>query len=429
MSSEPLATNWTSLGSDASSGRILPDVEVPSVVVEIPAVPVTSAGKVDRSALPAPGHARPPLASAFRSAVDPLEEELIAIWTAAIGVAPIGVDDDFFDLGGDSLAALRMLVELETTYGLEASADLLAQAPTIAALAAELRRGPERSDASADPRLLHLSQGSGPPLFGVHTSERSPWFFRPLARSLDGDRPFVSLGPDDTETSLRTEASIDRSVAGHLDRIRAVQPTGPYHLVGFCYGGLLAFELAHRLHAAGEDVALLALLSITPLEFPTLLSPAARRRYRRSVIRLRYRGLIDRWRRAGPTPALRAAMDRAIEIAAGSVYRRRAHRGNAGTAIVDAPDRFSARAAEIDAYLARPYPGEILVVVGRDATPRFVARPACRLRRPLHDRVRVAVVAGDDHAMLAAPEVEVLARILASPGPSGGGRYDSPHGQ
>ncbi len=179
------------------------------------------------------------------------------------------------------------------------------------------------------------------------------------------------------------------------------------------------------MHAAGEDVALLALLSITPLEFPTLLSPAARRRYRRSVIRLRYRGLIDRWRRAGPSPTLRAAADRAIEIAAGSAYRRRAHRANAGTAIADAPDRFSARAAEIDAYLARPYPGEILVVVGRDATPRFVHDPHVDFAGLSTERVRVAVVAGDDHAMLAAPEVEVLARILASPGPSGGGRYDS----
>ena len=145
-------------------------------------------------------------------------------------------------------------------------------------------------------------------------------------------------------------------------------------------------------------------------------------------MRQRYRGLVDRWRRAGPTPALRAAVDRAAELAAGESYRRRARWGNPGPTIADAPDRFSARAAEIDAYAARPYPGEVLVVVGRDATPRFLRDPHVDFEGLSTARVRVAILAGDDHAMLAAPEVDALARILAA-GSSGGGRYDSAHGQ
>lgn len=414
-------------------GAALPDVQVPAVIVEIPALPVTAAGKVDRTALPEPGHGRPPLASAYRSASDPLEEELVAIWGAAIPVAPIGVDDDFFELGGDSLAALRMLLELGSAYGREVPADVLVRAPTIAGLAAELRTGERHPGATDGPGLLRLSDGAGPPLFAVHAAEDRPWLFRSLARARGWDRPLMSLGPDGTATSPWAEASIDLAASAGLARIRAVQPSGPYHLAGFCYGGVIAFEIAHRLRAADEEVALLALLSVTPLEFPTLVSPDARRRYGRNVLRRRGRLLVDLWRKDGSTRTFREALDRAARLATVERHRRRTRRSGGGADTgadrdIDAPDLRSARAAAIDAYDARPFPGEVVVVVGRDAVPGFLRDPHDDLAGLSTASVRVAVLAGDDHDMLAEPEVEALARVL-SEGSSGVGRYDAGHGQ
>src|SRR5262249_22193360 len=232
--------------------------------------------------------------------------------------------------------------------------------------------------ASTDPGVLPLADGDGPPVFVIHAAEERPWLFRSVARSRGWRRPLISLGPDGRAGALRTDAGIGVTARAHPDRLRAIQQSGPYHLAGFCYGGVIAFEVAQRLHADGEEVARLSLLSVTPLEFPTLISAAAPRRYERSVLRAPGRWLRARSRAVGAMGTPRETVDRATALAAGAAYRWRARRqGPADERAVeaDAPDLRAARAAAIGAYEARPFPGEVTVVIGRDAVPRFVRDP------------------------------------------------------
>ena len=145
----------------------LPTALVPSSVVILEALPLTSAGKVDRAALPAPDRARPTMPTAYLAPRDPLEEQLVAMWEAIIGVCPVGVDDGFFDLGGDSLAAATMLLEAGAAYGRTLGPSVLDRVATVGQLARELRGEDGATDAvgerstifaiHADPRLCRRS--------------------------------------------------------------------------------------------------------------------------------------------------------------------------------------------------------------------------------------------------------------------------------
>ena len=391
---------------------------VPSAIVPIPAIPTTASGKIDRDSLPEPGRTRPSMPSAYRPPADPLEEELVARWEAVIGVGPIGIDDDFFELGGDSLGAMRMLLEVGEAFDLAAPPELLARAPTIALLADAIRQGTTSTTSApgvvADPGIVRLRDGDGPPLFAIHAAADRPWLFRSVARTDAWQRPFFSLHPTGASSLLEAE-SIDRAASLHLAHIRTAQPHGPYHLAGFCYGGLVAFEVAHRLRAAGDEVALLALLAVSPLEFPTLISAAAQRRYRRSSLRDRWRWLGRTWQATDAREALRRTIEGIHRLIGRERFRRSvSRRSELGSDSTDAPDQRAARRVAVDAYRAVPFPGPVVVVAARDTAIPFLGDPGRDLGRLSTDHVDIRILPGDDHAMLADPLAATLADILRS---------------
>ncbi len=249
----------------AFAAERLPAQQVPSQFVRMDAFPLTPSGKVDLRALPEPLADRSLLAAERVPPRAPDELALARIWSRVLGFDEVGVRDDFFELGGDSLLAAAMLEEVRRAFGRVLTLGALAGAPTIEGLAALLREG------AAPSRWRSLvpirPQGSRTPLFCVHGGLAGVGSFPLLARQLHPDQPFYGLQWDGLtgDGGARTVREMARR---YLAEVRDVQPAGPYLLAGHCIGGLVAWEMARQLRAVGEAVAHLFLL-----DSPNLGSP------------------------------------------------------------------------------------------------------------------------------------------------------------
>lgn len=234
----------------------LPEHMVPSVFVTLANLPRTLNGKVDREALPAPGEGRPELSQPYAPASGAVEKKLVRLWEEVLNVSPIGIRDDFLELGGHSLQAARLFARIEKVLGRDLPPTTLFRAPTIEELARILS---SQIPASRLDSLVPVQpRGSRPPLFGIHGGAGTILLFQGLARHLGDDQPLYGLQARGLYGGATPHTRIDQMAADYLDEIREVQPDGPYYLVGFCSGGLVAFEMARQLRAEGQKVALLA---------------------------------------------------------------------------------------------------------------------------------------------------------------------------
>ncbi|CAN3979390.1 Polyketide synthase modules and related proteins [Kitasatospora purpeofusca] len=266
----------------AFAAESLPGYMVPAAVVLLDALPLTASGKVDLRALPAPDFTLLPGGRAPRT---PREELLCGLFAEVLGVERVSIDDGFFDLGGHSLLAMKLLGRIRAALADELGerADLgmraLFEAPTPAGLARRLEaaadRGPDAPGGSdALDVLLPLRTGGGKaPLFCVHPAAGISWVYSGLLRHLDPDRPVFGL----QARGLRggSPDSVTGIAADYVREIRAVRPQGPYHLLGWSFGAVVAQEMAVQLRAAGQEVGLLALLDGLPAGPSTEEAPAS----------------------------------------------------------------------------------------------------------------------------------------------------------
>ncbi|GAB2858126.1 non-ribosomal peptide synthetase DhbF [Actinoallomurus bryophytorum] len=237
--------------------QILPDYMTPAAIVVLDAFPLTPNGKIDREALPAPE-----FVTTDRHSRTPHEETLAHLFAETLHLDRIGIDDDFFDLGGHSLLATRLISRIRTTLGVELPIRALFETPTIAGLARNLE-GTGPKDALSVVLPLR-SRGIRPPLFCVHPAGGLSWSYAGLIQHLGADQPIIGLQAPSVTCPGRPALSVRRLAAEHLEQIRAIQPTGPYALLGWSIGGLLVHEIAAELQDLGEHVSLLGLLDAYP---------------------------------------------------------------------------------------------------------------------------------------------------------------------
>ena len=236
----------------------MPSTMVPSAIVLLDALPRTPRGKVDRRNLPPPPDiARRP----YRAPVG-REEVLADLIGNVLAVEQVGLDDDFFDLGGDSLAAIELMAAIDEQFGIDLPPSTLLEAPTTASLAPLLNRRRPRSSST----VVALREGQGTPFFCVAGGGSPATSLRALAHALPDDRPVYGIQARGLEERGRPDRSVEACARRYLADVR--DPTrGPYLLGGHSFGGLVAFEMASRLEAVGETVALLAILD-TPAPLP-----------------------------------------------------------------------------------------------------------------------------------------------------------------
>lgn len=195
--------------------------------------------------------------SSPRRPADETEKKLQKIWESVLVVSPIGLNQNYFELGGTSILAVRLFGKIAREFQRKLPLSVLFEAPTIALLAKYLR---EPGDKHAWSPLVAIQPlGSRPPFFCIHGGGGNVLIYRDLSKHLGTDQPFYGLqaqGLDGEQPYLDT---IEAMASLYVKEIRQAQPHGPYHLGGYCMGGTVAYEMAQQLRAQGEDVALLAL--------------------------------------------------------------------------------------------------------------------------------------------------------------------------
>jgi len=242
----------------------LPVYMVPAAVVFLDALPVTANGKLDRRALPAPEGDRPETLGRSVPPRTPLEREIAEIWKDVLGVGSLGVTDNFFDLGGYSLLAVRLMARIQKQLGRDLPLSTLFRAATVRELARALG---EREEGGASSLVAIQPHGDKPPLFCIHPIGGHVLCYIPLSRRLGPDQPVYGLEAAGLKDGEVSALAVEEMSARYIEEIRSVQPEGPYRLAGMSSGGVIAFEMAQQLRRVGEEVALLALLDSRPPAF------------------------------------------------------------------------------------------------------------------------------------------------------------------
>ena len=236
----------------------LPGYMVPSTVTTLKAFPVTPNGKIDRNALPEPSRERSE-EHEFVAPRSPLERRLAAIWERELGVSPIGMTDNFFDLGVTSIVAANLFAAIERELGDRLPLGAIFRAPSIETLAKLLEADEVKSRWTS---LVPIQpEGSQPPIFCVHGGGGTILHLEPLARRLGRDQPFYGLQSRGLYGGVHPAETVERMATHYLSEMRQVHPGGPWRLAGYCFGTLVAFEMAQRLVGDGEEVELLAMFN------------------------------------------------------------------------------------------------------------------------------------------------------------------------
>ncbi|PXX66691.1 non-ribosomal peptide synthase protein (TIGR01720 family)/amino acid adenylation domain-containing protein [Nocardia tenerifensis] len=250
----------------------LPSYMVPSAFLVLDELPRNTSGKLDRKALPVPELAARP----YRPPTTPLERTIVEVFAEILGVERVGLDDDFFDLGGNSLVATRAVSRLRTLTGAEVRVQWFFTDSTPGSLATRVLAalaGDHDYDLDSNAALGVLlpirtrvphDMAAAEPLFCIHPMYGLSWCYAGLARYVPASRPIFGLQSPALSEDGYLPDSLTEMASRYVAEIRAVQPHGPYRLLGWSLGGVLAHAIATELQAAGEQVALLAMLDSHP---------------------------------------------------------------------------------------------------------------------------------------------------------------------
>jgi acyl-CoA synthetase (AMP-forming)/AMP-acid ligase II/thioesterase domain-containing protein len=355
--------------------RTLPTYMIPESFVFLTELPRNERGKLDLKVLPNPPEHAVPLDVRDMS---PWEQHVAELWAQVLQLEAVGLDDDFFDLGGDSLSAEELMARLSDLDALDVDSRVLLDASTVAEFAAAVQALSAAPASALPDRLVPIRRtGTRPPLFCVAGAGRLGMTYLPLARRLDADQPVWALQASGREQRKFVEWSVRQMSRNHLKALRTVQPHGPYLLAGHSFGAVLAFDIAHQLRAAGEKVALLVCLD----SFPP---------HPREMPSIRHHRSLAQWR---------TTISNHLKLTA------KAPMGEASTEVYIRQSRVVSQL-----YRGRPYAGRTLVVVAGDDQ----GKPARGMpwARYLSGGWTLRETPGIHATMLNEPHVETLADFV-----------------
>ena len=358
--------------------------------------------------------ASPPLTPAAPAALLAGDEaEIAAVWRDLLGVDEVRSHDDFFDLGGSSLMAIQLGSRLREVLGVALPSDFLLQAPTVAAVAAlagEIR-GQSSDDSRAAARrrssLVRLQAGSPGrrPLFLVHQVGGHVFTFRALARELGAAQPVYGLRAQGLEAGEEPLGSAEEMAALYLRLVREAQPAGPYRIGGASMGGMVAFEMAHQLTTAGEEVELLTLMD-TPCGDQMPPRPGSDGEFVATV----FAGRAAFTREELSSPC-------AEELLTYAVAKAKAADPAGGLELDEARRLFHVLKANVAAlfdYTPRPWPGRMLFFRAEARRPGDPLRPELPWIELARGGIEIRLVPGDHESMHAQANVRQLAERLGA---------------
>jgi amino acid adenylation domain-containing protein len=242
----------------------LPEAFLPSLFIKLESIPRTVNGKVDKCALPA-FKTMMEAETINQVSTDELEASILALWREFLKNPHIGIHDNFFENGGDSLIIMQIITELEQKLGCSLPLSMIFHAPTVSRLAEFLR---EQNAQPAKSALVPVkTTGNRTPLFCVH-ADGGAFFYLNFAKYLADDQPFYGLQARGLDPKEEPFTSLQEMAAYYVSEIRKIQPQGPYFLGGFSVGGIFAYEMAQQLVSAGQEVGVLAMLDANTSDYP-----------------------------------------------------------------------------------------------------------------------------------------------------------------
>ncbi|MFC7419020.1 amino acid adenylation domain-containing protein [Iodobacter arcticus] len=262
-----------SLAVLAALAQVLPAYMVPVALIYLSEFPLSANGKLDRKALPEPAL----LANSARRAPRAgLESQIANVFAQILGQSAISADDDFFMLGGHSLMAMRLAAALRSELKRPVSVGQIMVASSVQKLAALLSDEQQANDPNnaGFGEVLYLRAGLGKPLFFIHPASGFAWQYSGFASQLSSQWPLIGLQSPRPDGVIATCADMDEVCERHLANLLRIQPQGPYHLLGYSFGGAVAHGLAARLQAMGEQVAFLGLFDMYPPEEQDWTAPS-----------------------------------------------------------------------------------------------------------------------------------------------------------
>jgi len=401
----------------------LPEYMIPNRWVVLGSMPLMPSGKVDRNALPDPSESH--LETEIVPPRSAMERRLVSLWEEVLAVTPVGIRTSFFELGGHSLLALKLTDRIQSVFGVKLELRYLFQYPTVEELARVLEG---KITISARSALVPMrSEGTRSPFFCIHPLGGDVLCYRDLARFMASDRPFYAVqAPNLIEVATDGDNfnRIEDRAASYVEEIRSIQPQGPYFMGGWSYGGILAFEMAQQLAAAGQKTALLALFDSVPptvegtFDFTYLLTALARELSIQlgASISLTTGDLADLTEADQCAKVLDLMARAGVDTRVGNVDLSIDSLGEIVRAI-------KSRVRAVDEYEPRIYSGRITLFkadtnpdLNRDEAMREMAavrrRPAYLWDLLSSHAVRVENTPGYHETMLFHPNVELLAKLL-----------------
>ena len=224
----------------------LPEYMIPTYFVELEEVPVTPVGKIDRKKLPAPTVG--PKRDQITFPRNPIEKKLVQLWETLLNIKPIGIRDNFFDLGGNSLIAMQMFSDIEKTFNKRLPVSIIFEEETIENVARLLSSHNQDNNKSSSLVAIQ-ALGSKLPVFCIHGGGGEVLIYRSLAVELGNDQPVYGLRYSNNDTD---KISVESLAEKYVKDIKEIQPNGPYSLLGFCFGGPIAYEMAQKLIKLGK---------------------------------------------------------------------------------------------------------------------------------------------------------------------------------
>jgi amino acid adenylation domain-containing protein len=377
----------------------LPAYMLPAQFIQVDSFRLTANGKLDHASLPEPGSQRPVITNDTLAPRTELERSLARIWEAVLKVEQVGIQDDFFDLGGDSLQGIALLLEVEKQFGKKLPLNFLIEHSTIEKLAGWLSIGTGTAE-NHWPLIYLQSKGQKAPLFLAPGIGGGLIYMQHFAALLGTERPIIGMQYED-DYLIPNLVTIEGLATRLLEQIRTVQPHGPYYLAGHSYGGYLILEIGRSLLEFGEDVALLVLLDSLPPGPQRQASPTAR-----------FRVHINNFRKAAnrqnTLKYLRARMTGAFL----HLYRFQPFQAWFDHLGLGPREKVPSRLMPFIKYNPQPYPGNVLLFKATERPAYVTWDPMDNWQKYISGELEVREVSGEHGNLVKDPFVDELARQL-----------------